>query len=125
MKIKAIFPPLHAGKSRGMLIGHVPPPEGDVTREFEWDAPSEDEAVAIEQAYREFNVVEEGDGHIARECRSMSVGDVVLVNGKYMIVDSCGFKQIPNESFEAWCGLPISDRLMGPTFCLERGIVKI
>jgi len=74
---------------------------GCETKEFNWEAPSNIVAEALEQTFREFNVVEEGDSHIARECRSLSVGDVVVAEGKTYLCAQIGWTEIPTEKIDA------------------------
>lgn len=111
MKIKVIFPPRNQPGTEDIE---------DKRREFSWNAPSEDVDAALEQAYREFNVIGENDPHIRRKCRSMSTGDVAVVRDgdekRWFIVDMVGFKEVTEAEADEWMKLPIRDRLMGPKF---------
>lgn len=95
MRLKVLILPFHPG---------------DTTREFDWEAPAEKVDAALEEAFREFNVVEEGDPHIDRECRSMSVGDVIQAEGKTYICATAGWKEIPAERIESLKGMTFSER---------------
>lgn len=99
MRVKAIFPAAH----------------GIEQKEFHWEAPSNIDAEALEQTFREFNVVQEGDSHIARECRSMSVGDVVILDedGIY-ICAGMGWKLVCRQELDLWLSLPHERRMVGP-----------
>jgi len=82
----------------------------DKLRQFEWDAPGPGEMEAREQAFREFNVVQEGDPHIARQCRSMSVGDVIEIGEKKYVCAHCGWKEISQEDFDRLSKVSFRDR---------------
>ncbi len=39
--------------------------------------------------------------HQPKECYSVSVGDIILLNNKYFMILNCGFKEMSREEFEA------------------------
>ncbi len=94
-----------------------PADERVALKEFTWDAPSDKDNEALEQAFREFNVVLEDDAHIARECRSMSVGDMAVcidsVGERIYICNPAGWKLVTAVEAAQWMELPFRDRLMG------------
>lgn len=63
-------------------------------RSFEWDAPTDNLDEALELAFREFNVVEEGDSHIARKCRSMSTNDMVQIEDRWFLCAAMGWMEL-------------------------------
>ena len=58
-----------------------------------------------------------------RRDRSMSVGDVVMVEGRWFICDFIGWQEVPLEWALKWLVADLSgaDRNMGPRFCVEQG----
>lgn len=84
----------------------------DQNREFEWDAPTTSIDEALGLVFREFNVVNEGDPHIARRCRSMSVGDVVKVQDRYFVCSHVGWKEVADIDVERYKKMDFKDRDM-------------
>src|SRR5258708_35907321 len=107
MRLKAVFPPLNEPGRPGELL------------EFEWEAPDTSKwgcdaiEVALDLAFREFNIVEAGDHHAARECRSMSVGDAIVVDGRIHVCDMAGWIEVDEAFFTKWLKVPFSRRLLG------------
>jgi len=108
MRVKAIFPA----------------DERTPLKEFIWDAPASEDAPALEETFREFNVVLEDDSHIARECRSMSVGDMAIcidaVGERIYICDPVGWKRVTDEEAKQWMKLPFRGRLFGFQFMMGK-----
>jgi hypothetical protein len=110
MQVKVIFPKLNEEWKMNA--------SGDHVREFIWTAPGETDKEALEQTFREFNVVLEDDSHIARECRSMSVGDIAIcidsLGERIYICDNCGWKLVDGDvAKDLWMKLPFSKRMKG------------
>lgn len=78
--------------------------------EFEWDALGPTTEEALEQVFREFNVVLEGDPHVARKCRSLSVGDVVEIGGLLWECCPAGWAPISVGTFEWIKGMTFAER---------------
>lgn len=76
----------------------------DKTQIFEWDAPGPTAKEALEQAFEEFNIGAD------RQCRSMSVGDVVKIDAKYFYCDSAGWKEIGEAQLHELEQMGFSDR---------------
>jgi hypothetical protein len=104
MRVKAIFPTLRDGRP------------DDKLKEFIWDAPSDNDVEALEQTFREFNVVEEGNNHIGRRCRSMSTGDMAVcidsLGERIYIVEPIGWRLVDSETAKRWMGTPYRDRCL-------------
>jgi hypothetical protein len=96
-----------------------PPDERSPLKEFIWDVDTADDSEALEKTFREFNVVEEGDSHIDRNCRSMSVGDIAIcidsLGQRIYICDNAGWKQVNSKFAQEWMKLPFSKRILGPS----------
>jgi hypothetical protein len=83
------------------------------TNEFEWAAPGPTLGEALDQTFREFNAVTELDNHAGRKCRSMSVGDMIVVGTRAFVVENMGFSEASLEEAVEWSRLPYRRRLMG------------
>lgn len=105
VKVKVIFPPINEPGASAA---------NQQERVFDWTAPGPSVPEALEQAFREFNVVAEGDPHIARQCRSMSVGDLARAGGKVFVVDMVGFSEVDEEFAKEWVKRPYRERIFGP-----------
>ena len=109
MQIKVIFPPRNMPETGDL---------DDQVREFMYQSPANKVESALGLAWREFNTVNEDDPHVARKCRSMSIGDVAVaydvLGERWFIVDTIGFKEVSADKAGEWMKLSIRDRFMGP-----------
>jgi hypothetical protein len=105
MRVKVIFPAINDGS------------RNDILKEFIWDSPGETDAEVLSATFREFNVVLEGDAHIARKCRSMSTGDIAIcidsLGERIYICEPIGWKLVDADTAKRWMEIPYRDRVFG------------
>lgn len=107
IKLIAFFPALKDGLAMRRR-------DYNTAQAFRWQAPTDNVEAALEMAFREFNVVEEDDSHIDRKCRSMGVGDLIIVKGDgYYICDLSGWSKVDRETAKRWINIPYSQRCLG------------
>ena len=91
------------------------PPDnpGELSRSWTWQAPGPTVIDALNQTWREFNVVEEEDPHVAREARNMCVGDLIVIQGQTFLVAGIGFLALTLEEARRWQQNDLKARLLG------------
>lgn len=78
------------------------------TFEYEVDAISVDEA--LETIFRRWNAVDGTEENIKHRVRSLSVNDMVKLEGEYYIVDQYGWIKTTEEEAKKWMDVASKDR---------------
>jgi hypothetical protein len=99
---------------------YPPDDPGELSRSWTWQAPGPTEIDALKQTWREFNVVEEGDPHVARKARNMCVGDLIVIQGHTFVVAGIGFLALTPEEARRWQQNDLKARLLGSLDVLRR-----
>lgn len=92
---------------------YPPDDPGELSRSWTWQAPGPTVIDALNQTWREFNVVEEGDPLIAREERNMCVGHLIVIRGQTFLVAGIGFMALTREEARCWQQNDLKARLLG------------
>jgi hypothetical protein len=98
------------------------PPDnpGELSRSWMWQAPGPTVIDALNQTWREFNVVEEDDPHAAREARNMCVGDLIVIQGQTFVVAGVAFLALTPEEARRWRQNDFRACLLGSLDVLRR-----
>jgi hypothetical protein len=99
---------------------YPPDDPGKLSRSWTWQAPGPTVIDALNQMWREFNVVEEGDPHVAREARNMCVGDLIVIQGQTFLVACIGFVALTREKARRCQQNDFKARLLGVLDVLRR-----
>jgi hypothetical protein len=100
----------------------ISPPDNpeELSRSWTWQVPGPTVIDALNQTWREFNVVEEDDPHVAREARSMCVGDLIVIQGQTFVVAGVDFLALAPEEARRWRKNDFRARLLGSLDVLWR-----
>jgi hypothetical protein len=99
---------------------YPPDDPGELSRSWTWQAPGPTVIDAFHQTWREFNVVEKDDPHVAREARSMCVGDLIVIQGQKFVVAGVDFLALAPEEARRWQQNDFKARLLGALDVLRR-----
>ena len=99
---------------------YPPDDPGGLSRSWTWQAPGPTVIDALNQTWREFNVVEEDDPQVAREARNICVGDLIVIQGQTFLVAGIGFLALTLEEARRWQQNDFKARLLGVHDALRR-----
>lgn len=68
---------------------------GEDHKEFVIEVESTGVEGALEEAFRLMNVVDGTELPVELECRSMSCGDLVMVQGRWFVCEPTGWREVP------------------------------
>lgn len=90
----------HNSKFTACSFGGDIAPDSVLTKVAEVDTDDLDEAYRLTNNIDQSWTLNEGVSSVAPELRSTSVGDVLLSNGEYLMVDTFGFKKLSAEDLK-------------------------
>jgi len=70
-----------------------------------------------------FNLTNQDDRPLRKQVCSTSVGDLMIVNGEYWLVDRSGMKKLDEQQAIAWQQIDARDAHDGWDWCVQQGVI--